>query len=318
MCRREVTIQDAIVAVTCVECSMQNTALLGSTNALHTKFPDDPEEEFKAQAELILKRLKLNDLFETLTSNNDKEHNENVAESRDRSVGGTQSCESEGELQNGVQHEDIPSPLVQAFDLDNRTDLVDSNTIVSCSENRIGEEGCNTLSDSENQERRTLASHLHTSNEDNITGIHPAENPFSKSRQNDHTRQTTTTSLKQNKSLKNTESKSSYNDNLISLFQKSAPTPQTQSQNTTQSSNKSAGQLSNMATTSQRRSTPRTCIFTTDDISEDDLELEWPPGDFLSKIPPKGNHHQPDDISQRTKRFSSNDKEPCTKKKRDD
>lgn len=68
MARKEVTIQDAIVAVTCVECSMQKTALLGSMNALHTKFPDDPEEEYKLQAELILKRLGLNGLLDKVFS----------------------------------------------------------------------------------------------------------------------------------------------------------------------------------------------------------------------------------------------------------
>ena len=38
MYRSMVSIQDAaVVAVTCVECSMQNTALLGGVNALHTR-----------------------------------------------------------------------------------------------------------------------------------------------------------------------------------------------------------------------------------------------------------------------------------------
>jgi len=40
MFREEVTIQDAVVAVCIMECSMQNTALLqGLTNPLHTSFP---------------------------------------------------------------------------------------------------------------------------------------------------------------------------------------------------------------------------------------------------------------------------------------
>ena len=38
MYRSMVSIQDAVVAVTCVECSMQNTALLGGVNALHTRW----------------------------------------------------------------------------------------------------------------------------------------------------------------------------------------------------------------------------------------------------------------------------------------
>lgn len=62
MCREFVTVQDAITAVTCVECSMQNSALLGSMNALHTKFPEDPQEEYSRQAKLVLKRLQLDDM----------------------------------------------------------------------------------------------------------------------------------------------------------------------------------------------------------------------------------------------------------------
>ncbi|KAL9967665.1 hypothetical protein ACROYT_G025945 [Oculina patagonica] len=62
MFREFVTVQDAIVAVTCVECSMQNSALLGSMNALHTRFPDEPQEEYSRQAKLVLKRLNLEDM----------------------------------------------------------------------------------------------------------------------------------------------------------------------------------------------------------------------------------------------------------------
>lgn len=41
---------------------MQNSALLGSMNALHTRFPDEPQEEYLRQAKLILKRLSLEDM----------------------------------------------------------------------------------------------------------------------------------------------------------------------------------------------------------------------------------------------------------------
>ncbi|CAH3157264.1 unnamed protein product [Porites evermanni] len=66
MFREFVTVQDAIVAVTCVECSMQNSALLGSMNALHTRFPDDPQEEYSRQAKLVLKRLNLDDMVRSI------------------------------------------------------------------------------------------------------------------------------------------------------------------------------------------------------------------------------------------------------------
>ena len=64
MYREVVTTQDAVVAVTCVECSMQNTALLGAMNALHTRFPDDPAEEYTRQAQLVLGKLGLEDMTE--------------------------------------------------------------------------------------------------------------------------------------------------------------------------------------------------------------------------------------------------------------
>ena len=41
---------------------MQNSALLGSMNALHTRFPDDPQGEYTRQATLVLKRLNLEDM----------------------------------------------------------------------------------------------------------------------------------------------------------------------------------------------------------------------------------------------------------------
>jgi len=34
-------------------CGLQGTALLGGVNALHTSFPDDPEEEYKTQGRLF-------------------------------------------------------------------------------------------------------------------------------------------------------------------------------------------------------------------------------------------------------------------------
>ena len=41
---------------------MQSAALLGGINALHTAFPQDAEEEYFLQADLILKTLKLDEL----------------------------------------------------------------------------------------------------------------------------------------------------------------------------------------------------------------------------------------------------------------
>ncbi|XP_052064164.1 DNA helicase MCM9-like [Mytilus californianus] len=64
MFRNTVTVQDAVVAVTLMESTMQGAALLGGVNALHTAFPDSAEEEYKLQAELVLNRLSLTDILE--------------------------------------------------------------------------------------------------------------------------------------------------------------------------------------------------------------------------------------------------------------
>jgi DNA helicase MCM9 len=45
MCRDKVGMQDAIVALTVMECSLQGAALLGQASPLHSAFPTDPEGE---------------------------------------------------------------------------------------------------------------------------------------------------------------------------------------------------------------------------------------------------------------------------------
>ncbi|XP_071956636.1 DNA helicase MCM9-like [Antedon mediterranea] len=63
MFRSEVQVCDAVVAVSVMESSMYGAALLGGINALHTSFPDDPQQEYKLQAEMILAHLNLNDIL---------------------------------------------------------------------------------------------------------------------------------------------------------------------------------------------------------------------------------------------------------------
>ncbi|CAM9825777.1 unnamed protein product, partial [Ectocarpus fasciculatus] len=59
MCRTEVTLQDAVVSVICVETSLHSTAQLGVDSVLHSDFPPNPDEEFELQQGLILDRLRL-------------------------------------------------------------------------------------------------------------------------------------------------------------------------------------------------------------------------------------------------------------------
>ncbi|CAL1585426.1 unnamed protein product [Knipowitschia caucasica] len=63
MYRETVTVEDAIMAVSVMECSMQGGALLGSMNALLTSFPDDPLSQYRTQCELLLQGLKLPELL---------------------------------------------------------------------------------------------------------------------------------------------------------------------------------------------------------------------------------------------------------------
>ncbi|XP_053314904.1 DNA helicase MCM9 [Spea bombifrons] len=63
MYRDTVTVEDAITVVSVMESSMQGGALLGGVNALHTSFPDNPQEQYQMQCELLLDKLGLHNLL---------------------------------------------------------------------------------------------------------------------------------------------------------------------------------------------------------------------------------------------------------------
>ncbi|KAG7250319.1 hypothetical protein CRUP_023901 [Coryphaenoides rupestris] len=63
MYREQVTIEDAVVAVSVMECSMQGAALLGEANVLHTSFPEDPCQQYQLQCQMVLEGLRLPDLL---------------------------------------------------------------------------------------------------------------------------------------------------------------------------------------------------------------------------------------------------------------
>ncbi|KAJ1913754.1 DNA helicase mcm9 [Mycoemilia scoparia] len=65
MARDKVTVMDAVVSVMLVDASMQGSTLIGPADILHTTFPDDPEEEFRAQQNAVLEKLGLASLIET-------------------------------------------------------------------------------------------------------------------------------------------------------------------------------------------------------------------------------------------------------------
>ncbi|KAK1888537.1 DNA helicase MCM9 [Dissostichus eleginoides] len=64
MFRETVTIEDAVMAVSVMECSMQGGALLGNVNALLTSFPDSPTQQYQVQSQVLLEGLNLHLLFQ--------------------------------------------------------------------------------------------------------------------------------------------------------------------------------------------------------------------------------------------------------------
>ncbi|XP_057677980.1 DNA helicase MCM9 isoform X2 [Corythoichthys intestinalis] len=59
MYRETVTIEDAVMAVSVMECSMQGGGLLGSVNAVLTSFPDEPGQQYQTQCQVLLEGLNL-------------------------------------------------------------------------------------------------------------------------------------------------------------------------------------------------------------------------------------------------------------------
>ncbi|XP_044025413.1 DNA helicase MCM9 isoform X2 [Siniperca chuatsi] len=59
MYRETATIEDAVMAVSVMECSMQGAALLGNVNALLTSFPADPGQQYQTRCQILLEGLNL-------------------------------------------------------------------------------------------------------------------------------------------------------------------------------------------------------------------------------------------------------------------
>lgn len=63
MARNQVTLQDAVIAVILTDSSMNCSSILGCDNALHSKFPEDPDAAYVAQEREVLSALGLMDLM---------------------------------------------------------------------------------------------------------------------------------------------------------------------------------------------------------------------------------------------------------------
>ena len=53
MMHERVGLEDAVVTISLVECTMLNSSLLGSVSVLHSVFPAQPELEFDKQSKLL-------------------------------------------------------------------------------------------------------------------------------------------------------------------------------------------------------------------------------------------------------------------------
>ncbi|XP_075993373.1 DNA helicase MCM9 [Genypterus blacodes] len=65
MYRETVTVQDAVMAVCVMECSMQGGSLLGDVNALLTSFPAEPMQQYQTQCQVLLEGLGLPHILHT-------------------------------------------------------------------------------------------------------------------------------------------------------------------------------------------------------------------------------------------------------------
>jgi len=66
---------DAIVAISLIESSLDQTSLFNSVNILHTSFSDNPEKEYREQAKLILSKLDLQKIWKEEFLNKDSNLN---------------------------------------------------------------------------------------------------------------------------------------------------------------------------------------------------------------------------------------------------
>lgn len=277
MFREFVTVQDAIVAVTCVECSMQNSALLGSMNALHTRFPDEPQEEYSRQAKLVLKRMNLEDMVGAIDemqsfenggkagdSGNDAENNlqtRSVDLPKDKDKEQSSSTDEENDrvandndISNDFSGFASPEQLTGVFPISSRefgTDVFIESGALDESTSPI----CETPSQS--QGRRDIAN----SNEKTCSRNPPTLRTAMKNKEN-------VDSAKIHNSTAISASSVDKSKNIMQLFSKKPV----------------AGLLATV--TQINRKVPQvesSSIFVTEELDDEDLEMEWPT-DVLSSF----------------------------------
>ena len=302
MFREFVTVQDAIVAVTCVECSMQNSALLGSMNALHTRFPDDPQEEYSRQAKLVLKRLNLEDMIRSIDTATSMENNkgdgaENSSDTENNLLSQNESLPANEEVRGGenkalnsaAEESDKVFSENEMSILNNPMDEVDSieqlTGVFPISSSEIGtndlvEENPNTAWHVSERKRKTSGQDEPTSAINlGDKGNKIVNDDASSKRPRLSTSLRTITNANENDSTKTIDHnatalmKLEKSKRIIEMFSKKPVTPSV---------------VNTHENVCQAPSVVSSNIFVTEELDEDDLEDEWPT-DLLSFKETEGN-----------------------------
>lgn len=302
MFREFVTVQDAIVAVTCVECSMQNSALLGSMNALHTRFPDDPQEEYSRQAKLVLKRLNLEDMIRSIDTATSMENNkgdgaENSSDTENNLLSQNESLPANEEVRGGenkalnsaAEESDKVISENEMSILNNPMDEVDSieqlTGVFPISSSEIGtndlvEENPNTAWHVSERKRKTSGQDEPTSAINlGDKGNKIVNDDASSKRPRLSTSLRTITNANENDSTKTIDHNATAlmalekSKRIIEMFSKKPATPSV---------------VNTHENVCQAPSVVSSNIFVTEELDEDDLEDEWPT-DLLSFKETEGN-----------------------------
>ena len=320
MFREFVTVQDAIVAVTCVECSMQNSALLGSMNALHTRFPDDPQEEYTRQATLVLKRLNLEDMVSVINEVPANENDGSHPDDRGNDLEDNSRTTNECLLNNNAAKELLVNGEVTGQSLRNREKRRQNSSTDDESDKSFINERANSVS-SDSDELNSLCQ---------LTGVFPIESSSGIGTQGFVDKESsrllpgpstcdTTSRQQERKGIENLEN--SEGDKTPNESDSSKPScfpasslrsiASTRGENTLNTKNRKAVASPSLETSKkmiemfakkplnavgrsgngnncQRPRVEGSRIFVTEELDDDQLEVEWPSG-MLSSLQTDSN-----------------------------
>ena len=248
---------------------MQNSALLGSMNALHTRFPDEPQKEYSRQAKLVLKRLNLEDMIGAIdeiqsiengdTADNDAENNfqsrsVNLPKDKDKGPSSSSTDEendrvtNDNEISNDFSGFASPEQLTGVFPISSSSELGTDGFIEEDALDKSMSPLCETAGQSKG------GKDIANSNEQTCLRNPPTLRTVMRNKEN-------VVSAKTDTSIDKSK-------NIMQLFSK-RPVP---------------GLLA--AVTQVDRKVPQSegnSIFVTEELDDDDLEMDWP-SDVLSSF----------------------------------